>query len=1106
MRKQRLHYVLAIFILAAGLTSLRAGTQALTRGVFVGQQASGYYGYSIANGDFNADGFGDVLVGAPLEYVAGAGSGTGRVYLYYGNERNEKSVDVIIAGTEEYEYLGKSISSAGDFNGDGFEDFIVGADGFNSSKGVAFIYFGGPQFDIYPDVRLEYSSASSFGIMVSKLGDVDGDGFDDVAVADANNVFVYFGNAAKSADRYQIISGYGNKIAYGGDVNGDGFEDILIGYPQTYGQAVVILGGAVWDGTPDVYFKASYSNDQFAACLAGGFDVNGDGYSDVVIGAEDDGTKGSGAGAAFLYLGGPDMINSNHTFGYAPSVTFYGDSAGAHLGHQVGFSADMDGDGFPEILAGENHFWYGGKPNRTFVFKGGRQLNAAPYRILHGEEDGSAYYFGSAFASADFNKDGYPEIFVGAYGQDKVYMFQNKPTATERIPDLVLKNLKNPDSYDFNRYFDANGDVNGDGYDDIVINASGDGNQTEIFLGGPNLDTQGDYLFDEVANSSSNRDVRFVGDVDGNGCDDFVSLYDATDLVILYFGDPELNFTSQKLSFTSGNWTGEASYGEFNGDGFSDVILKINHGSYDSLYIYLGGRYMDDQPDYKITKRTTNNKNSFIATDVNGDGFDDLLVIGYDSINQQYKLYVYYGTTDGLVYGYSIFASQFGNYDDIPYIVSAGDLNNDGYGDYMIRVYSANDDFYDWVVVYGQREAGADHFVVLPYKMSPPWYGYSGDLNGDGVDDLCLIDNRNWGKDLISVFTGSDPTFTRSDFSVDLASSYSKPAFGDLNGDGINDLVISDDNKMLDIFLSSPVNTAPRITAVKDVPADQGGKVTLTWFKSGLDGGRVHAYRVERSIAPAGNGFAWEVLTTVNAIRNNYYSFTAPTLNDAMEGFSGNTYFRVTALDDDGNIVGHSNIAYGHSVDNLAPAAVLNLSGSGSGSSVRLSWKANTESDLKEYRIYRSADGDVDVDTLEAYATVTDTAFTDANAPQQDSYYFVRAVDVHGNQGPAASWLYSVTGLAENSALPTEFKLEQNYPNPFNPTTTIRYHLARASRVVLTIYTLNGQKVAELVNQTQNAGSYQISFDASRLASGVYIYRLRTNSGFVQTRKMMLIR
>jgi hypothetical protein len=96
--------------------------------------------------------------------------------------------------------------------------------------------------------------------------------------------------------------------------------------------------------------------------------------------------------------------------------------------------------------------------------------------------------------------------------------------------------------------------------------------------------------------------------------------------------------------------------------------------------------------------------------------------------------------------------------------------------------------------------------------------------------------------------------------------------------------------------------------------------------------------------------------------------------------------------------------------------------------------------------------------------------------------------------------------ISDDPVMPQSFKLHQNYPNPFNPATTISYQLSAVSQVELSIYNLLGQKVATLVDRRQPAGVYQVKWDGTAYPSGVYYYRLLTDTGFNQTKKLILLK
>jgi hypothetical protein len=115
---------------------------------------------------------------------------------------------------------------------------------------------------------------------------------------------------------------------------------------------------------------------------------------------------------------------------------------------------------------------------------------------------------------------------------------------------------------------------------------------------------------------------------------------------------------------------------------------------------------------------------------------------------------------------------------------------------------------------------------------------------------------------------------------------------------------------------------------------------------------------------------------------------------------------------------------------------------------------------------------------------------------------------------PGGSWIFDdeyevrnndVTGIETEKEIPGNYSLFQNYPNPFNPTTIIQYNVLSFGKVVLKVYDLLGREVATLVDKQQNAGQYSVFFNASRLSSGVYFYKIQAGS-YTETKKMMLIK
>ncbi len=459
--------------------------------------------------------------------------------------------------------------------------------------------------------------------------------------------------------------------------------------------------------------------------------------------------------------------------------------------------------------------------------------------------------------------------------------------------------------------------------------------------------------------------------------------------------------------------------------------------------------------------------------------------------------------------------------------MNIGDFNADGYEDFAASSQEELNMTGRVYIYFGGQGYNTDPDFILDAPMGYDLFGFDvsagGDFNADGYSDLIVVAKNfnNSNSVAVMVYFGVPLYDDKPD--VYLTAQTTDGGFadvvsnlGDINGDGLDDIFYSvahgSSDSYVGILLFTAANKSPRIISVKDVPEDQGGKVNLVWFKSGFQGQNVNSYRIERSIAPVGVGFAWEVINTIQVTDLNYYSYIAPTLNDQTSNYSANTYFRITALTERGEKY-HSNIMYGHSVDNLAPSPVGGLNASYGNNKAKISWTLNSEPDMKNYLVYRSTSEKVSFDTLQVYGTTTDSVFVDENPLEVSTYYFVRPVDIHKNIGQASSVLLHITDVEDGSELPTKFSLAQNYPNPFNPSTTIKYaistiakgKLSNGMRVTLKVYDVLGRKVATLVDKFQRAGNYSVTFNASNLSSGIYYYRLKAGN-FVEMKKMILLK
>ena len=299
---------------------------------------------------------------------------------------------------------------------------------------------------------------------------------------------------------------------------------------------------------------------------------------------------------------------------------------------------------------------------------------------------------------------------------------------------------------------------------------------------------------------------------------------------------------------------------------------------------------------------------------------------------------------------------------------------------------------------------------------------------------------------------------------------------------------------------------SPTITDITDVPDDQGRWVFVSWLASALEPlGQITQYGVWE----LNSDDVWVSLGNVPTILEDNYTYLALTFDDSTDEGIKWSKFKVSAHTADPTVFYTSDIDSGYSVDNLAPAAPTGLLASESGqNTIELTWEPAVEEDFDYFTIYRSLEPGFDPTGSEPYATTKSVDFTDAGVVMGETYYYrLSTSDFNGNESEFSQEVSVVIVAVDNkgAGLPSEFALSQNFPNPFNPETVIEYALPVRSDVNLVIYNLRGEEVALLFNGTLPAGNHSVTWDASGLASGVYVYRLKAG-GFIRTKKMLLLK
>lgn len=430
-----------LLILLLGLTAVSISA-AITNDLTLDWNTTGdedgeLLGHAVAAaGDVNGDTFTDIIVGAPKDssFVYRAGS----AFVFHGSAGGTATNANWSAGSDlQGSEFGFAVSSAGDINDDGYDDIIIGAPQYKngeSHEGHVFIYLGSSSgLKTTPQRLLEINQKDAqFGYAVSGAGDVNDDGFDDVLVganwfengqATEGAVFLFLGSEAGLAETavWQYESNeagalLGTAVAGGGDVNNDGYADILVGAPRLNheqnldtGAALLFFGGENGPGAqPDWTVYGTQTDSWFGKAVAFAGDTNQDSYDDILVGAPDFSDEQEHEGAALLYLGGS-----------LPTATavwrIQSNQAHARLGTAVSSAGDVNNDGMDDALIGAPFFTLDqNEEGRTTLFLGASTgLSLLP--AWHSYGDKSETQFGSSVSTAsNTNGDSYDDILIGA--------------------------------------------------------------------------------------------------------------------------------------------------------------------------------------------------------------------------------------------------------------------------------------------------------------------------------------------------------------------------------------------------------------------------------------------------------------------------------------------------------------------------------------------------------------------------------------------------------------------------------------------------------------------------------------------------------------------
>jgi hypothetical protein len=399
----------------------------------------GAFGQSVSGaGDFNRDGFADVIVGAGGD--GRSPNHTGRAYVFSGRDHT-LLVELESPNPQAGGFFGLAVANAGDVNRDGFPDLAVGAPREYGYVGAVYVFSGDGGTLLQEIVAPHAYPAGLFGERVAGAGDINQDGFADLVVSaregpggpyQGGRAYLFSGRDGGLllelvSPHEEIWGEFGTSgVSAAGDVDLDGFADVIVGAGREDPGTCDGCGGRayIFSGrNGSVIFELASPNEGyssgggFGGSVAGLGDVNGDGFADVIVGAsgEDPGLSPEDAGRAHVFSG----QDGSPIFEFAsPSEDYL---QGGGFGGSVAGAGDIDQDGFVDVIVGapgeradarQGHY----RAGRAYVFSG--EDWTLLVKLVSPNEQRLGVFGWAVSGVGDTNKDGCDDVVVGAAGED----------------------------------------------------------------------------------------------------------------------------------------------------------------------------------------------------------------------------------------------------------------------------------------------------------------------------------------------------------------------------------------------------------------------------------------------------------------------------------------------------------------------------------------------------------------------------------------------------------------------------------------------------------------------------------------------------------------